>query len=396
MLAARWSGEKRARMMPSRDTTDAGQEIVKVSLGARSYEIRIAAGLLSDVGPALAGLGFDGKAAVVTDRAVARHYAAPAMRSLKRAGFTAEQIVLPSGERTKTLKSVETILDRLVRARFERGSVVVALGGGVVGDVAGFAASVYLRGIPFIQVPTTLVSQVDSSVGGKTGVNHPSGKNLIGAFHQPHVVLIDPGTLRTLPRREWIAGLAEVIKYGVIADERFFGYLETHMDRIVEMERGPVTRVIARSCEIKAEVVSQDEREAGLRRILNYGHTIGHALEALGRYRALIHGEAVAIGMVQEADLARSLGLCDPGVVSRQRELVRRARLSDALPRVSCKALWRAMLLDKKVVGGQVHCVLPERIGRVVVQAVGESSFTAWWRERAKEDRRASPRGKTR
>ncbi len=379
-------------MMPRHDAKDAGQEIVKVSLGARSYEIRIGPGLLGEIGPALAGLGFDGQVAVVTDRAVARHYAAPVMQSLTRGGFRAERIVLPSGERTKTLRSVGVILDRLVHARFERGSVVVALGGGVVGDIAGFAASVYLRGIPYIQVPTTLVSQVDSSVGGKTGVNHPSGKNLIGAFHQPHVVLIDPDTLRSLPRREWIAGLAEVIKYGVIADEPFFGYLEAHVDRIVAMSREPVMRVIARSCEIKAEVVSQDERETGLRRILNYGHTIGHALEAVGRYRSLIHGEAVAIGMVQEADLAQSLGVCDPTVVRRQRDLVRRARLADAMPRVSCTALWRAMQLDKKVMGGQVHCVLPEQIGRVVVRAVGESQFKSWCQDRAKRDDRPSAR----
>ncbi len=379
-------------MTSGHDTRDAGQEIVKVSLGVRSYEIRIGPGLLRDIGPALAGLGFTGKAAVVTDRAVARHYATPVMRSLKRAGFKAEQIVLPSGERTKTLRSVGVILDRLVKARFERGSVVVAVGGGVVGDIAGFAASAYLRGIPYIQVPTTLVSQVDSSVGGKTGVNHPLGKNLIGAFHQPHVVLIDPDTLRTLPRREWIAGLAEVIKYGVIADERFFGYLETHVDRIVEMAREPVMRVIARSCEIKAEVVSQDERETGLRRILNYGHTIGHALEALGRYRSLIHGEAVAIGMVQEADLARSLGLCEPSVVRRQRDLVQRAGLPDTMPRVSCAALWRAMQLDKKVVRGQVHCVLPEQIGRVVVRAVEQPQFKAWCQIGAGHERRGSVR----
>lgn len=363
----------------SRDEkSGAGRESVKVSLGARTYEIHIGPGLLGGIGPALARLGFTGKAAVVTDRAVARHYAAPVLRSLRRAGFAAEQIVLPGGERSKTLRSVEVILDRLVRARFERGSVVVALGGGVVGDIAGFGASVYLRGIPYVQVPTTLVSQVDSSVGGKTGVNHPSGKNLIGAFHQPHLVLIDPDTLRTLPRRQWLAGLAEVIKYGVIADERFFGYLEAHMDGIVGMAREPVMRIIARSCEIKAEVVSQDERETGLRRILNYGHTVGHALEALGRYRTWIHGEAVAIGMIQEADLARSLGLCDAAVVDRQRDLVRRARLADALPRVSCTALWRAMQLDKKVRQGRVHCVLPERIGRVVVRAVAERPFKSW------------------
>lgn len=373
-------------MVASRDRTGV-EACVRVCLGSRSYDIHIGHGLLPSTGRALAALGFRGKVAVVTDRAVAKRYTVPVLTSLARAGFETRRVVLlPSGERAKTLRSVQTILDALVRERFERDSVVVALGGGVVGDVAGFAAAVYLRGIPFVQVPTTLVAQVDSSVGGKTGVNHPSGKNLIGAFHQPHLVLIDPGTLRTLPPREWVAGLAEVIKYGVIADEGFFAYLESRMDQILRQGEEAVTRVITRSCEIKADVVAKDERESGLRRILNYGHTIGHALETLGGYRSLIHGEAVGIGLVEEADLARAMGLCDRTVVARQRDLVRRTGLPDALPRVARRSLWRAMQLDKKVRQGRVHCVLPERIGRVAVKPVTEAQFAAWFRGRSRRD----------
>ncbi|MFM7842493.1 MAG: 3-dehydroquinate synthase, partial [Nitrospira sp.] len=235
--------------------------------------------------------------------------------------------MIPEGERSKSLSSVTTILDALIKARFERQSLLVALGGGVIGDLTGFAASIHLRGIPFVQVPTTLVAQVDSSVGGKTGVNHPLGKNLIGTFYQPRLVLIDPETLRTLPPREWTAGLAEVIKYGVIADESFCAELERSMDRLVKLDMELASWAIVRSCEIKADVVGKDERESGLRRVLNYGHTIGHALESLGRYRKWIHGEAIAMGLVQEADLSRHLGLCSPDVVDRQRELVRRAGL---------------------------------------------------------------------
>ncbi len=358
------------------------QHAVTVSLGARSYEIKIGAGLLSDIGPSLARLGCSGKVGLVTDRAVARRYAPTVLRSLRRSGFQTAEVVIPSGERAKTLRWVSRILDVLVKARFERGSVLVALGGGVVGDITGFAASLYVRGIPFIQVPTTLVAQVDSSVGGKTGVNHPLGKNLIGTFHQPHLVLIDPETLDTLPRREWVAGLAEVLKYGMIADEEFFNYLEQYMNAILRMARGPVTHIIKRSCEIKAEVVAKDEREADRRRILNYGHTIGHALESLGGYRTLIHGEAVGIGMAQEAELARSLGYCSTDVVARQRALVSRAGLPQELPRVTCSALWGAMLRDKKVVRGEVHCVLPERVGSVVIAPVRKAQFQSWFQGR--------------
>ncbi len=368
---------------------------VTVSLGDRSYDIRVQPGILGEIGQCLSSLGLKGKVGVVTNPVVGRLYAPGVLRSLRAAGLDASTIVLPEGERAKSLRSVSAILDALVKARFERGSVLVALGGGVIGDLTGFAASIYMRGIPFVQVPTTLVAQVDSSVGGKTGVNHPLGKNLIGTFSQPRLVLVDPGTLRTLPHRELVAGMAEVIKYGVIVDETFFAYLEQHMDRLLKLEAEPVDHVIARSCEIKASVVAQDERESDLRRILNYGHTIGHALESLGGYRKLIHGEAVAIGMVQEADLARHLGRCAPDVVERQRALVRRTGLPDALPETTFARLWAAMQHDKKVVQGCVHCVLPERIGQVVIQPLEREACRQWFGQRQQHGKPLRPRRRT-
>jgi 3-dehydroquinate synthase len=367
---------------------------VTVSLGERSYAIRIAPGILGEIGRCLSSLGVTGTVGVVTNQVVGRLYAPGVLRSLRVAGLDASTIVVPDGERAKSMRSVSTVLDALIKARFERGSALVALGGGVIGDLTGFAASIYMRGIPFVQVPTTLVAQVDSSVGGKTGVNHPLGKNLIGTFFQPRLVLVDPETLRTLPPREWTAGLAEVIKYGVIADDSFFTYLEQHMDRLLKLEAEPVGHVIARSCEIKASVVAQDERESDLRRILNYGHTIGHALESLGGYRKLIHGEAVSIGMVQEADLARHLGRCASDVVDRQRALVRRAGLPDALPEATFAGLWAAMQHDKKVAQGRVYCVLPERIGRVVIQPLERDACRQWFEQRVTQKPHAQRRGR--
>lgn len=356
------------------------QHTVSVALGDRSYDIVIRTGLVLEVGSALRGLGFMGKVGVVTDRHLARHYLRSVVRSLRAAGFEAVPIVLPPGERTKTLASTAKILDVLATHRFERRSVLVALGGGVVGDLTGFAAAIYQRGIPFVQVPTSLVAQVDSSVGGKTGVDHRLGKNLVGAFHQPRAVLIDPGTLRTLPMREWIAGLAEVIKYGIIADEAFFQFLEKEMPALLKLEAQPVIHIITRSCEIKAQVVAEDEREADRRRILNYGHTIGHALEALGNYRSLIHGEAVGIGLVQEADLAWHQGLCNRDVVERIRALVHAAGLPNEIPGVTFNRLWKAMLHDKKVADGRVYGVWPQRIGQVIIAPLERTVCQSWFR----------------
>lgn len=353
--------------------------IVPVALGSRSYDIVIQPGLLAELGRYLHKLNVTGKVGIVTDRHVARHYAQSVLGMIRKNGVEAISIVLPPGERSKTLKSVEYILDALARHRFERTSFLIALGGGVVGDLAGFAAAIYQRGIPFIQVPTTLVAQVDSSVGGKTGVDHRLGKNLIGAFYQPQAVWIDPLTLRTLPKREWIAGIAEVIKYGIIADERFFQYLKREMPALRARRPEVVSAVVKRSCEIKAEVVAADERESDRRRILNYGHTIGHALEALGGYKALIHGEAVGVGLVQEADLAHYQGMCDDATVQSIREVVKAAGLNDRMPPWQVSKVWRAMLHDKKVSGGKVVGVWPERIGRVRIAPIEQAVFERWY-----------------
>ncbi|WP_238590475.1 3-dehydroquinate synthase [Nitrospira moscoviensis] len=355
---------------------------VPVSLGERSYDIVIEPGLLERLPGRLEHLDVRGKVGVVTDRHVKRHYAKQVIAALTKKRLEPVLIALPPGERTKTLTSVQSILDVLATHRFERSSWLLALGGGVVGDITGFAAAIYQRGIPFVQIPTTLVAQVDSSVGGKTGVDHRLGKNLIGAFYQPRAVWIDPMTLRTLPEREWIAGLAEVIKYGIIADEPFFSFLEREMPAIRVRQPDGVAAIIKRSCEIKASVVAADEREGDRRRILNYGHTIGHALEALGGYRSLIHGEAVGIGLFQEADLACYQGMCDRSTVQRIGDVVQDAGLSVDMPRWPSSRLWKAMLHDKKVSGGQVVGVWPEKIGQVRVAPLGRKVFERWYAER--------------
>lgn len=369
------------------------EQIVPVVLGERSYDIVLQPGLLATVGDRIRGFTASPKIGIVTDRHVASHYLQRTLRSLRKAGYDPIPIILSPGEPTKTLATISKILDVLAKHKFERQSLLLALGGGVVGDITGFAAAIYQRGIPFVQVPTTLVAQVDSSVGGKTGVDHRLGKNLIGAFYQPRAVLIDPLTLRTLPRREWVAGLAEVIKYGIIADEEFFSFLEHEIPALLKLKEAPVIRVITRSCEIKAQVVAADERESDRRRILNYGHTIGHALESLGGYRGLIHGEAVGVGLVQEADLARHMGLCGDEVVERIRSLVQRAGLSEQVRETSFKSIWSAMQHDKKVVGGQVIGVWPVRIGEVVIRPIEQQVCAEWFHAKhGRESRLASGR----
>ena len=365
------------------------EQIVPVTLGERSYDIVLHPGLLATVGNRLSALTTSPKIGVVTDRHVASRYLQGTLRSLCKAGYDPTPIILPPGERTKTLGTIAKILDALARHKFERQSLLLALGGGVIGDVTGFAAAIYQRGIPFVQVPTTLVAQVDSSVGGKTGVDHRLGKNLIGAFYQPRAVLIDPLTLRTLPRREWIAGLAEVIKYGIIADAEFFTFLEQKISALLKLDEEPVIHAIKRSCEIKAQVVVADERESDRRRILNYGHTIGHALESLAGYRGLIHGEAVGIGLVQEADLSCHMGLCGREVVERIRSLVQRAGLSEQVSQASFTSLWGTMQHDKKVIGGRVIGVWPVRIGEVVIRPIERQVCATWFR--SKHDRGSRP-----
>lgn len=352
---------------------------VPVSLGDRSYQVLIQPHILPQIGRVLQDVGLAGRVAIVTNPVVNEIYGRVVFRSLKRCGFSPFLVVIPDGEKAKSMYWLSKILDELVTQRLERQEVVLALGGGVVGDVAGFAASVYLRGVSFVQVPTTLVAQVDSSVGGKTGVNHPIGKNLIGAFYQPRVVVVDPQALQSLPKREWVAGLAEVIKYGMIADLKFFEYLEQHVEDLREQAEDVIPTVIRRCCEIKAEVVGGDERESGRRRILNYGHTVGHALETWGRYRTWIHGEAVGIGMVQEATMAHFLGLCTKELVERQRDLIQDVGLPIVMPSMTFMELWGAIQHDKKVVNGQINCVLPTTIGKVKVVPLVRQRIRQWF-----------------
>ena len=341
---------------------------VKVSLGTRSYDIKIGRGLLAGLGADCAALKLGQKCAVITDTNVAARYAKPALASLKRAGFEAVLVTVPAGETAKRLKQVESCFNQLAAHRIERKSFVVALGGGVVGDLAGFVAASYLRGIPFVQVPTTLLAQVDSSVGGKTGVNLAAGKNLVGAFYQPRLVLCDLATFRTLPDREFRAGLAEVIKYGITYDAELFARLERDMAKILRRDADSLAHIVARSCEIKAEVVSQDETESGLRAILNFGHTIGHAIEAITAYGRYLHGEAISIGQVAAAHLSAELSGLPTQGVERIRALFVAAGLPVNIELSSAQRtrLLAAMTLDKKVSAGEIKFVLAERIGKVV------------------------------
>jgi 3-dehydroquinate synthase len=341
--------------------------MVPVSLGERSYSIKIGGGLLASLGRECARLKLGRRAAIITDANVGPLLAAAAQASLVAAGFEPIVITVPAGETAKHLKFVQAAYDQLAAHRLERKSFVVALGGGVVGDLAGFVAATYLRGIPFVQVPTTLLSQVDSSVGGKVGVNLAAGKNLVGAFYQPKLVLCDLKSLDTLPAREFASGLAEVIKYGIIYDAPFFKFLERHLPKILAREPQALTRVIARCCEIKADVVGQDETESGLRAILNFGHTIGHAIENISGYGKYLHGEAISIGQVLAARISvRRQGLSE-GESARIEQLFAAAGLpvTIALSPAQRRKLFAAMLLDKKVSDGEVKFVLAKRIGAV-------------------------------
>lgn len=350
-----------------------------VELEDRSYPIVIERGALDAVGTRLSSLGFAGQAVVVTNALVGGLYAGRVVKSLEQAGIAPFIITLPDGERYKTLKTVSRVYDALVKRRVERITPVIALGGGVIGDMAGFVAATYLRGVPFIQVPTTLLSQVDSSVGGKTGVNHPDGKNLIGAFYQPRAVFIDPETLNTLNEREFKAGLAEVIKYGVICDEKFFCFLERNAKALIQ--RGTaLIKAIKRSCEIKAAVVASDEREAGLRAILNFGHTFGHAIEASSGYGRIKHGEAVSIGMLLAARFSFERGLCGAEAHGRLEKLLLSLGMKTRMPRLPVPALMRAMTFDKKVSNGCLRFVLAREIGSVEVRQVEAREVEAFLR----------------
>ncbi len=341
--------------------------IVNVPLGERSYEIKIGPGLLAQLGKACARLQLGRRFVIISDSNVAPIYAAKVQKTLQEAGFSGHLITMPAGETSKSLKVVQRCYDELAALKLERKSFVVALGGGVVGDLAGFVAATYMRGIPFVQIPTTLLSQVDSSVGGKVGVNLKAGKNLVGAFYQPKLVFCDLDTLDTLPAREYRSGLAEVIKYGIIYDASLFGRLEREMDRLLKREPNSLTAVIARCCQIKAEVVTQDETEGGLRAILNFGHTIGHGLEAISKYGKYLHGEAISIGQIAAAKLSEELSGLSAEESRRIRQLFERAGLPVGvhLKRPQQGLLLKAMQLDKKVSNGEIKFVLATRIGEV-------------------------------
>ncbi len=340
---------------------------VQVGLGERSYPIRIAAGILDRVGEDLRKRSLARRYCVISDDHVADLYGERLMRSLAGAGITAGLLSFARGEESKNLQTIAELASALARQGYDRGDGLIALGGGVTGDITGFLASIYMRGIPFVQVPTTLLAQVDSSVGGKTGVDIPEGKNLVGTFYQPWAVYIDTDCLATLPGRELLGGLAEVIKYGVIRDAGFFDYLEAQREAVLALDSDAVSRVIARCCEIKARVVEEDEREGGLRRILNFGHTLGHAIEAASRFR-IIHGLAIAMGMRAAADLAVRGGMLAAGDAARIRALLEAYGMPVVVPPELDRQEIRSYLqTDKKTVAGRVFFVLPEAIGRVCI-----------------------------
>ncbi len=340
------------------------ERTVHVDLGERSYSIEIGVDVLGEVGQEIRRRIETSRAMVVTVPPVGRRYGPMVMRSLKDAGIKARRFDVPDGERTKNLQQVNRLYDSLLDAGADRSTVVVALGGGVVGDLSGFVAATLLRGLPFVQIPTTLLAMVDSSVGGKTGVNVARGKNLVGAFHQPRLVWMDVTTLRSLPPRELAAGMAELIKHGAIRDEAFFEWLEAELEGLMNLEPELLIPALERSCAIKAEVVRQDERESGLRMVLNFGHTVGHAVEALKRYRGILHGEAVAIGMAFAAERSETLGLSPRGTKERLVALLHRAGLPTELPVFPRRAYLQALRVDKKKREAQIRFVALRGIGR--------------------------------
>jgi 3-dehydroquinate synthase len=344
-------------------------DTIRVNLGNRGYDIRIGSDLLRQVGDLVQPLSLGRHLGLVTHPALAEPYGSVVADSLRRAGHEVSLLTVPPGEESKSLEEAVRLSRALVRARLDRGSALIGLGGGVIGDLSGFVAATLYRGIPFINLPTTLLAQVDSSVGGKTGVNLPEGKNLVGAFHQPHLVVADVLTLRTLPEREFRSGLAEVVKHGMIADPVLFQRLEEHADRILARDPGALQEIVRRSCAIKARVVEADEREAGPRAMLNFGHTVGHAVEAALGYGAITHGEAVAHGMLVAVALSVRRGLCPEADAVRLRGLLTRFGLPGvALP--SPESLETYMVSDKKARDGVLQFVLTRGVGSVTFAPV--------------------------
>ena len=367
-----------ADKLPMNPTPDTIAEPItlQVDLGERSYPIMIGQSLLEN--PRLIADAVGGeRAAIVTNTVVGPLYLDAVSQSLRAAGKRVTEIVLPDGEEEKTWQNLQRIYDALLAEQCDRKTTVIALGGGVVGDMAGFAAATYMRGVPFVQVPTTLLAQVDSSVGGKTGINHPLGKNMIGAFYQPKAVIADTATLGTLPPRELSAGLAEVIKHGAIIDAPFFDWIESNIARLMARDPEALAYAIRRSCEIKADVVRQDEREGGLRAILNFGHTFGHAIESGMGYGQWLHGEAVGCGMVMAADLSQRLGYIDAAARERVAALVRAAGLPDSAPDLDAARWLELMQVDKKNEGGQIRFILLRPLGAPLITTVPQDALLA-------------------
>jgi 3-dehydroquinate synthase len=347
-------------------TTQARADEIRVDLGPRAYSVVVGTDLLAEVGARMAALGLAGRCAVVTSETVGALYLPALEASLRAAGFEPTVVTVPDGEAHKSRETLGRIYDHLLPLGIDRRTALVALGGGVVGDLTGFAAATLLRGVPVVQVPTTLLAQVDAAIGGKTAIKHPAGKNLIGAFHQPLLVVADVATLATLPARELLAGLAEVVKYGVIGDAELFGRLEAQGPALLARDLDALVPVVAASARQKAAVVAADEHEVGGERaVLNFGHTVGHALEAVSDYRRYLHGEAVAVGMVAAARVSHALDICDADVGARIERLLRELGLPTAVPsELRTPALAAAMQRDKKARGGRIRFVAVESIGR--------------------------------
>ncbi len=340
--------------------------IIRVNLSANSYNIYIDKCILDKIGDAIAKEKTPSKTLLITDKNTERLYADKAAECLKKNGFNVRIVSLTPGEDQKTLETASLLYDACFDHKLDRNSLIVALGGGVVGDISGFVAATFMRGIPFVQIPTTLLAQVDSSIGGKVAVNHPKGKNMIGSFYQPRAVFIDVGALSTLPKAELVAGLVEVIKYGVIRDAALFEYIEKSLDSILQLDYGALLKIIAASCRIKADVVAEDEKETHLRAILNYGHTIGHAVETLTNYKKYRHGEAVAIGMVYASLIAIEMELAVNGVFERQLALIKKLGLS-LHTGLKPEDVIRTLYADKKAIGGRLRFILPTKIGEVII-----------------------------
>jgi 3-dehydroquinate synthase len=353
-------------------------KIINVGLEGRGYAIHVGHGILAQLGEFCRELELGQQVAVITDEAVAASYLAPVCAGLRAAGYEVLEVVFPGGDAAKNLEQAEQIFGRLIEAQMDRSAWVLALGGGVVGDMGGFVAATYLRGVSCVQVPTTIVAQVDASIGGKTAVNHRLGKNLIGAFHQPALVCIDTEALRTLPRSELVAGLAEVVKHAVIRDAELFGFLEENLEKVVELDLDPESLdwLIARNVGIKVEVVEADEREGGLRAILNYGHTIGHAIEAATDYKKYRHGEGVILGMIGAGHIAQSRGLWSAATQQRQDALLQRLGVPAGIAEVPAELIVERTRADKKRVAGKTRLILGREIGRVeIVDDFGEDAL---------------------